>query len=163
MKSLIFLDFDGVLNSYNVAANTSIPAQLWTPEKMRENGIIFNVDEKCLAYFHKLQKQTGASVVFTSSWRLGNEGYWLGLKTELNIEYGIKKIIGRTPYLKNQSRLQEIKQWLSEHPGHDNFIIIDDAYEFEELEERRVHTDHKLGLTEADVDKAIKLLSDSKL
>ena len=163
MKSLIFLDWDGVLNTFGEPANPSIPAQLWTPEKMRENGIIFDVDAKCLARFHRLQRETGATVVFISTWRLGNEGHWLNLKVELDNEYHIHKIIGRTPYLRNQTRLDEIKQWLSEHPRHDNFIIIDDAYDFKELEERRIHTNHKVGLTDADVETAIQLLSDSTL
>ena len=162
-KSLIYLDIDGVLSGFERHCDISVDKQEWTPWTMKARGIQFNINEDCLHRFRKIQSKTDCSVVISSSWRIGTEPYWLGLKTDLDLEYGIRKIIGRTPYLKEADRLAEIQQWQSQHPQYTNFIILDDSNDFKELEGRRVHTNYQIGLTDEDVEKALLLLADENL
>ena len=63
---------------------------------------------------------TGAKVVVTASARYTTNGRLL---IQLLREQQI--LVDLTPYIKNKRGI-EIKQWLSEHPETEDFVILDD-------------------------------------
>lgn len=113
---VIFLDFDGVLNSKRyIEANNAY-------------GIC--LDPVCLKYLKEIVDKTGAKIVLTTSWRehwdkdekLCDETGVLINKTFNSI--GLE-IFDKTPYL-NLRREHEIKAWLDNTPQVDNFLVLDD-------------------------------------
>lgn len=154
---VIFLDFDGVLTS----------SKAW--------GVL---DPGKMELLWRILKETGASIVISSSWRE------FDLKSTLNKLTGGKedykntsmrwldKVVGVTPRpfvddficYDEWNREEEIKKYLDEHPEIDNFIILDDMEdEFidKQLIGRLVKTEMKNGLQEDNVVEAIKLLNES--
>jgi hypothetical protein len=51
-------------------------------------------------------------------------------------------------------RGEEIQAWLTENPDVTQFVILDDDSDMAHLIDHLVQTDHKVGLTAADVKKA---------
>ena len=78
----------------------------------------------------------------------------------------VAKIIGITP--KCNSRVYEIMTYLREHPEIENYCILDDDYDMEELKDNLVKLPPQIeegqkGLEDIHVDKAIKILKRKKL
>lgn len=75
-------------------------------------------------------------------------------------------IVGMTPDLTRKDgetyipvpRGLEIQEWIDAHPGVERFVILDDECEMVHLEPLLVKTKFDCGLTEQDVEKAIKIL-----
>lgn len=109
---IIFLDFDGVLCSYDDL-------------KIRDtNGNHFFRDYSIEA-LNILVAYYGAKIVISSSWR--SKGDFREIKNfqKLFDERGIKaEVIGVTPHL-NGVRGKEINAWLDANPSC-NYIILDD-------------------------------------
>lgn len=108
---VIFLDVDGVLNSNDYIDEA---------KRLNKEGIERYVDVEKIKLLNKAIKETGAKIVLTSSWRLGID---MSNLRELLARYGIW--IDATPFI-NHERGLEIKQWMVEHPGTDDFVILDD-------------------------------------
>lgn len=147
-NKIIFLDVDGVLNSDKTKARTP-------------NGYIGISSEK-VDMLKKIVKDTGASIILSSSWRL-MEPIDLDYKYLIHqLEYKGLHIQAKTELLKNH-RGKEIKKYLDEHKEIEAFVILDDEFiqEFEEcnLSKHLVHTDFTNGLTKDGVEKAIKILN----
>ena len=72
MTKVIFLDFDGVLNSGD---NSEILMKLapYNPELLRRYipGIMF--DERCVRWLAYIVRESGCKIVISSSWRLQYE------------------------------------------------------------------------------------------
>ena len=113
---VIFLDIDGVMitGAYRVQSNTY-------------TGNAF--DPSCVAYLNELLDLTGASIVITSTWRIGRSLQQLqGLFRDNGINKGV---VGQTPVIEYGTRGQEIQQYIYESrldPEHEvkRFIILDD-------------------------------------
>ena len=103
---ILFLDIDGVLNC-------SRTTERW-------QGLV-GIDAKLAARLSKLQQETGAGVVVSSTWRLSRN--W---RSALR-RNGVTGIIGKTPDLPGHSRGEEIDAWLREHPFVRTYAILDDA------------------------------------
>jgi len=147
---VIFLDFDGVLNSekYLRAQN--------------EHGVI--IDPSRMALLKQIVDKTGARIVLSTSWR----EHWSKSPDQCNETgrainrifegYGLQ-IVDKTPKLCS-GREDEIKAWLDRHPSVTNFVVLDDGFlgaDF--LKNRFVKTSkYKKGLDEEEVKKAIEIL-----
>lgn len=114
---VIFLDFDGVLNS---AASF-----LWEKRKktLRLADTLNPVCCSNLQYI--LENDSSIKIVISSTWRK------LHSLVELhNIlkSYGVEsaRIIGKTPMFMNSHRGREIRAWLDENPGITKYVILDD-------------------------------------
>jgi len=131
---LIFLDIDGVLNK-------SDGDEKFEPFMM--NNLKHIVDS------------SGAEIVISSDWR--RIGFNLArLRSEL-IYYGMN-FVGTTPILNGEKRKREIAAYLRDNPGWDKVVILDDIESARLYKPNKIlfiQTDHKLGLTEEDADKAI--------
>ncbi len=114
--NVIFLDIDGVLN----------------PEKS-PNPTVFAPD--CVAQLARILDANPATrIVFSTSWRMGFPLFALGwCWREHNLPN--KRIIGRTPDIRNDRRGEEIEKWLTDAPTHyaalqiRRFAILDDEVE----------------------------------
>lgn len=145
---IIFLDVDGVLNMWG-------------------SGGLLTLNKKRLSRLNKIIEATGAHIVLSSSWRkldgyIPHVGYPLK-KLEKALGYYGHKIhsMTTTVYFKErQIRGDEIAEWLNRHPEVTNFVILDDDSDMLITQrEHFVHTDGKKGLTDEDVEKAIRILN----
>lgn len=167
---VIFLDFDGVLNSSCYAARLIKAGKPTQDEKGRE---LF--DPAVIKRFNRIVDQTEAKVVISSSWR------YLGMKTMKDIwqERGLHgQIIGMTSlyavdefiiehgleWLTNgievgSPRAVEIETWLQEHDCINNYVILDDMPMSAALQPHFVQINPILGLLRAQAEKAVEILS----
>lgn len=148
---VIFLDFDGVLNSKNYFRKSGIGAPF--------------IDTSRMVLLAELTNKTNARIVLTTSWR----EHWDrkpekcdAIGKQINEIFGSfsLKIFDKTPRLKNE-RDREILQWLSENGDVQNYVILDDMpFGWGELTPHFVRTlDYKDGLDESSLNKALKILN----
>lgn len=144
--NVIFLDFDGVLNSNKYFTST------------KQESPFFLEDEK-MHLLKQIIDQTNAKVVLSTSWR----EIW---DTDLEIAKKLKDyfiqfdidVYSITPCIE-YNRVLEIKDWLNNHQVS-SYVILDDILgPWFDLEEHVVVTNiDGHGLTEDDVKKAIEIL-----
>lgn len=113
---VIFLDFDGVLNS---AASF-----LWEKRKKTIN-IANTLSPICASNLqYILDKASDVKIVISSTWR---KLHTLNELSNILDSYGVKaRIIGKTPITFGGDRGREIRQWLEENPNVTQYVILDD-------------------------------------
>jgi len=148
---IVFLDFDGVLNSLS--------------------DVAFGVGSSCfnataVERLNAIVRRSGAKVVISSSWRV--------LHTIDELRAILEKagfngeIIGSTPVYEYKDargladigfiRCREIQAWIDVHPTPlTSFVILDDL-ELEPLAAYHVKTEMEVGLCEHHVDQALDVL-----
>lgn len=151
---IIFLDFDGVLNSFQ-----------YDCQRNSEQG---NIDETRLPLLKQIIDETQAKIVLSTSWRkhwdkneklrdtIGREIDSLFLKFQL-------EIFDKTPILPSNDRAEEIQMWLDQHQTVVRFVILDDIrFGWGDLQEYLVNTNPRIGrgLENRHTQKAIHLLND---
>ena len=154
---VIFLDIDGVLNSdeyLDKVKNSDI------------QGIERDIDVGKVKLLKRAIDETGARVVLSSSWRYTRNARYL---KELLANYEIR--VDSTPYIQDIRGL-EIKKWLSENQGVEDFIILDDEI-FDSFDEELIKKLVKVsngngrsfgeGLLPKDVDRIIERLGRKKV
>ncbi len=155
---VIFLDVDGVLNSsHSHSISTNEKGWMWD-----------EVSEYHLEKLKRIVDKTDAKIVLSSSWReyhplLTGDGEvtdgLLKVLLEKFEKFGLS-IYDVTPELRLQIRGNEIKQWLDNHSGVSNYVIIDDEYDFRyEQESFVVRTTMTNWLTDELSDLAICILN----
>ena len=161
MKKIIFLDIDGVLNSF-----------IFFKERYKEkqNDIyryLFNsIDDEAVKKLQKIIEETNAEIVVSSMWRLYN---YDNLKKILK-EKGLKaNIIDKTPSCKT-FRGVEIYEWIRNNIDYleidcasnfKNYVILDDDDDMLLRQKNNfVQTTHEFGLTEEEVKKVVEILKD---
>lgn len=138
---IIFLDVDGVLNS-------------WGTEERAPSGCVF-VDTYLVRNLARVLEETDAKVVLSSTWRYewGNidqtcSADFLALRDECRIN-GIE-FFDKTPAIGNGAdRDAEIKAWLAanSHLEIEKYIAIDDeTYLFRNDPSYLIHIDPAVGL-----------------
>ena len=150
--SLVFLDFDGVLNS--ATYQRAVAAKLTDAEFVTRSSKLLDV--AAIERLNRLLAETGAKVVVSSTWRIGMTVPELQALLEGRGFNGV--VYGVTPNL-HSTRCAEIQAWLDQHGSDGRFVILDDADGMDELTSRHVRTDLESGLTDADCMRAIELLS----
>lgn len=145
---IIFLDIDGVLNSW---------------ESFKEFKTMWILSPENIKQLNRIIEATGAKIVISSSWRNCKE-----IKDNLNDylinDCGIKgEIIGKTPLVSfHRRRGLEIKTWLDDWQGEsiEQFVILDDDSDMIPLMHRLCKINIQVGLTEERADEAIKMLNE---
>ncbi len=148
---VIFLDFDGVLNSTK------------DDRVNNKTHVIINADK--LAMLEKIVSKTDARIVLSTSWKT----HWSNIESQcdnigLFINQTFRKynldIYDKTPVLKT-GRENEIKTWLINNPKVDNYVILDDMILYDKAFENRYIkiSDYFGGLNKSDVEKAIEILN----
>lgn len=160
MQKIIFLDFDGVLNS-----------QLWYTKTKGTRGRD-DIDPNAVSYLNILIGKTNADVVVTSTWRLSRTID--ELKSVLNRNGFIGNVIGVTKDLRMGDdsdcilRGNEILQWIKANPekigcyysDYKKYVIFDDDSDMLYWQRNNfIQTDPYVGLTPTNIYKAEKILN----
>ncbi len=151
---LIFLDIDGVLNSYKFLQNL--------PEDS------FGIDNTRLPILKRITDSTDAKIVLSSSWRKNWDSdpekcTALGISlVKLFAKYGLE-IFDKTPQIDYFKRNDEIKSILEKYGDEvEAYVILDDIkLGWEDLTDNVVITDDRIGhgLEDSHADKAIEILN----
>ena len=150
---VIFLDIDGVVNSYDT--------------KERAPSKVVGVEQCLIARIKEIVDATGAELVLSSTWRedwfyedTRDPKDWVYLRDEF-AKQGLY-FLDRTPLERTRHRGTEIKMWLeSVEYDVESYVIIDDEmYDIWELHEgHMVKTSFVDGIQPGAVEMAIKILS----
>ena len=149
----IFLDFDGVITTYN---------SKW------------KIDMNKIKIINDICDKTNAKIIVTSSWRIGYRGDVLafnGYLTQYIIEHNyldqfkdtfdkfIGNIVGMTDSV-GTCRGNEIKFYMNEHPEVENYVILDDDSDMcDDQLCNFVQTDACEGITERDAKLCVDILN----
>lgn len=152
MRRIIFLDFDGVLNTEYYQGLLQFQGKQWQDQ----HGAFF--DPRAVQQLKRVIDATGADIVVESSWK------YLGLEAMQEL-WRVRnlpgKVIDITPSLTdNASKGEEIAAWLSEHATPDTrYVIIDDEYVALDAQiPFFIWTNPYEGLTEEQANRAISIL-----
>ena len=158
---VIFLDIDGVLNC---ATSKSYCVE--------DGGrVIKGIDSDKVKRLAKIVEATGAQIVLSSDWKDGWRKYYTSQKPS-HAKYldnhlykkGKLTIKDKTPNTNKGAwfRGNEILAYLKTHQDIENYVILDDVFfdDFinKEIEEHLVLTNREVGLTDGNVNDAIKIL-----
>jgi hypothetical protein len=167
---VLFLDFDGVLNSHQSATfwHNKRDQAKWENEMYRDwPGTLkeYIAQEFCPIAMSNVEelirRVPGLKVVVSSTWRLGTTVESLRKILHPSKIIG-DAIIDVTPRLgrlaEGIQRGDEIQKWLDGHPEVESFVIVDDDDDMAHLLPRLVQTDSWHGFTFRDMDKAHDML-----
>lgn len=160
---VVFLDFDGVLNSHEYMRTCG--------EGAMPDGVA-GLDPAAVVRLNRLVNEGGhPDVVVSSSWRHGRTVHELRYLLHTSGFSGC--VVGKTPDCAHKPegglwhgamRGNEVQSWLDLAPLYDvqveQFVIIDDDSDMAHLADRHIKTDFATGLTDADVDRAIRMLTE---
>jgi len=147
---IIFLDFDGVLNSNRYIRSCG--------------GTGLALDPECLKQLKKIVDATDAKIVLTTSWRehweqdeekcdpIGKEICEIFSKYQLSV-------LDKTPFL-TSGRESEIESWLDAHSETKTFAVLDDRFlDSPRIRGHFVKTDAYIrGLEKMGAEKAVRIL-----
>lgn len=150
--SIIFLDFDGVLNTEQYQARLAVDGK---PNKDAW-GPLF--DPRAVENLRKIIETTDAAIVISSSWRYIHRLGSLRMMWEIRELPG--EILDTLPcgaaYI---SRGEDIECWLNQH-GQPNYVILDDLDDFYPSQhDRYIETNPIVGISAVDVEKTIMILT----
>ena len=166
---LIFLDFDGVLNSSEFAAH-----QYQNDESAQDSMGLDLFDPKAIEYMNRIVDATGAKIVVTSSWRYlgltklqklwkerGLHGEIIGMTSlhvvdELILEKGMEWFERE---MNGSPRSEEIAHWLKSYDMNASYVILDDLPMPEDLQLHSIQVNPIIGLSDAQAAKAIEILN----
>lgn len=153
MNKILFLDFDGVLNTEYYQGLLQHQGKPWQDE----HGAFF--DPNAVKQLKRIIDATDAVIVVESSWK------YLGLdamKELWKVRNLPGKIIDITPSSVGDNKGVEIASWLSEHATQDtHYVIIDDEYVI--LDSQLPHfilTNSYEGITKEQANRAISMLNE---
>jgi hypothetical protein len=159
-NKILFLDFDGVLNSTHWAGQRPIRGLL-PPELARQALDEERRDPVCVDRLQRLVLETGVRIVVTSTWR---HKMPVSEMIAMFALYGFidAPIIGVTPDLRavaNRTRGIEVAEWLEANESRSiSYVCLDDDADFDGLP--LVQTDPDFGLQAADLEACRELLND---
>ena len=152
---IVFLDFDGVLNTEQYQARLTVDGKptkdMWGP--------LF--DPHAVENLRQILDEMDAQIVISSSWRYAHS---LG---SLRMMWEVRGLPGEicdtlacgATYI---SRGEEIECWL-ERNNRPDYVIIDDLDDFFPAQrDYYVETNPIVGITEADAQKAVEILRKSR-
>jgi len=167
---VLFIDIDGVLNTYSqLSANEE-----WKNLERTE----LNIDENKVKLLSKIVQSAEIKLIMHSGWRFFYDDSMNPIfreSEELSRIFCRNGIIvsGKTPDHSTEEirqnrkfslvKAEEIKIWLMQHPDCEHYLIIDDLdLHDDDLKQQQIQPDPAVGLTEYDVDRAIMYFSECK-
>lgn len=165
---IIFLDIDGVFNSskYDKSDYYKQATAGMSDAEVMLTAHHLHLDPEAVAIFNDLVTRSGATVVLSSTWRTK---YTAIEMTEMfKGRGGTFEVSDVTPvvYGKFSERIprgKEIAKYLKDLPKQpESFVIIDDWEDMIHLKPFYVQTDYRVGLTQEDAERALKILNGDK-
>jgi hypothetical protein len=163
---VIFLDFDGVLNSeqsFNFWSHKR-DQKKWETEMYEQwKGTLYEYlafefcPIACSNVEELMRRVPDAKIVVSSTWRLNND---VPVLKEILKPFKLitDAIIDVTPNIRITPRGAEIQAWLDKHPEVTEFVILDDDSDMLHLTDHFVHTSGLHGFLFGDMLKALKIL-----
>lgn len=157
-KNIIFLDFDGVINTPLWGYYDSVfKNSLFRPKDGKLNNF------QAISWLNELYRLIPYKIVVSSTWRYLCKDisyvdclYNSGLNKEI-------EVLGCIPILENRSKSDEIKLWLSKNTNIINhYIIIDDIPTLNDLDSNLVKCDSNIGFGAKEFKIALKGLKGYK-
>lgn len=156
---VIFLDFDGVLNSQDFfkklegkIRNEEDEVRYWATM----------IDPDAVKILNTIVETTGAKIVVSSTWRLLNT---LTRLREILCLKGFRfpeVIFDKTPnHVESGMRHRrgnQIQMWLNKHPEVEKYVIIDDDSDMEHLMHKLVKTSNYTGLQDEHIEPILEHL-----
>lgn len=160
---VIFLDFDGVLNSAGSFLYEDKRRKKYKDKKAKGpvNETLCNVLTS--NFQHILDAYPEVKIVLSTTWRIMHSLNWLKEKLA-SYNIGSSRVIGKTPQEWDGNRGLEINAWLGEHPEVTHYIAIDDnddGISGLHGQHRFVKTTWEAGLTFDKMEEAISKLSNN--
>lgn len=140
---VIFLDLDGVLNTFSHFSSTGDFSK-----------------SACKHLKDLLGKVSDLMIVVSSSYRLHGLDACKAILDKNGIDP--KRVIDITDDIKEDGtndRGYHIKKWLDRHPKVFSFVIIDDESDMDDLMNKLVKTNSFIGITKKDIDLALEILN----
>lgn len=138
--NVVFLDFDGVLNSHRYMQRIGAFGE---PTPTEEEVL----DPEAVAHLNRLVLAVDADVVISSSWRYGRTTEHLTSMLEARGFQG--RVVDKLPdWSKDElrglyvaeERGDEIREWLAKHPEVTAFVVLDDGTDMTAVAEHHVQT-----------------------
>ncbi len=163
MVKVVFLDIDGVLNSDHWYRERELAGHSWSPHGLRHMSpdMVKRLDRLVTA---------GAKFVVSSSWRYSYEPQTIEMMLK---EHGFRgEVIAETITRRtcpsfydsydngHAPRGDEIKEWLGHHPEVTHYVVLDDCSDMDAVVDHLVQTSDLVGLTDADVTRALQILEE---
>ena len=146
MDRIIFLDFDGVMVSYDSEWDRELNCHAFSPD--------------CVNVLNEIIRHSNAQIVISSSWRYG---WTLAELNERMRTFGvIQNAIDITPAKPSSTRYHEIHLWLKNNPQIKHFVVLDDDEEARWFEARWIHTRLRDGLQPEHVEEALSIFERSE-
>lgn len=154
--NIVFLDFDGVLNSQSSAFLAMLD--------VKASDSPFNIaspNPVCVALFDHMIRICDAHIVVSSSWRQGRTVEELRdvLRDEFKMA-SFDRVIGKTRINDlGDIRGDQVDDWLMCHREKvDNFVILDDDTDFHDHHEANfVNTNREVGFSSVDFEKVCNI------
>lgn len=153
-KRILFLDFDGVVNTPLWTSNG------WSINMPKDNKVN---NAEAVALISKFCAMFDFDIVVTSDWRLDDNWRQCLLNGGLDPQVCIRDKTANLWHPQSSlCRGSEIQQWLNEHPEVEMFIIIDDDITdmLPEHMPHIIHTDEEIGFTEWNLNQCIDIILD---
>ncbi len=140
---LVFLDFDGVLNTAHSRAHL---------------GTKYGLSPDSIQLLNEIQQESGALIVITSSWRK----HWTLRENILALEKSgctAGNVVGRTSTA-GKNRGRQVDSWLKNVPFPvSSFVILDDRSDMATHKDHLVQINPETGLQRPDVASALQILA----
>lgn len=155
---LVFLDMDGVC-----ARVIDRPKYPWESDdawKARQATAFERIDSSAMIRLNAIADRTGALFVMSSTWRLAENATPEGYQRVMREKGFAGKLVGFTPVVPNGSRWMEIELYLKRlHTQPRAIVVLEDFEPMGPLTPRTVVTDDVRLITDANVERAVALLT----
>ena len=151
-KICLFLDFDGVINTFLQEDTERFEMSRKNPEQFEF------CDANCIQNLNILCRKRNIDIVISSTWRFSGVEFCKAYLKNHNFLY-CDRIIGTTQMNWENSREEEIVHYLFEHPVYATFFILDDM-KMPELENYLIQTNSFIGFDENALHVALKITAD---
>lgn len=152
LVKIVFLDFDGVLNSHLYFAKHA------APNRLLDIPARDHIDPDAVTLLDQLLLRTGAHIVVSSTWRLTRDTSELyRLLVAKGLRHGT--VVGKTADLRGAPRGKEIRLWVDTHRP-ESFVILDDDSDMAEMAPWLVKTSFGDGLQQDHVGRAVAILAE---
>jgi len=151
---LILLDIDGVM----------VPASSWKAPELLNDGFP-RFSNNAVNGLRRIISETGATIMLTTSHKSKySVSIWRGIFARRGINTTISKL-NKHSYNTQESRKEEVLDWIRKGKKDNNFVIIDDDKSLNdlpiEIKRRLILTSPLIGLNEDLAEKAIETLKQS--
>lgn len=155
MRRILFLDFDGVLNSQDWYVRRGEIGGLHIPRNQRDD-----FDPAAGALLKSIvDRVPKLEIVVSSTWRLNAD---MATLRDYLSPFGIPRgtVVDKTPRFPGEVRGKEIKAWLDKNVTDIcTFVILDDDRDMEPIMGNLIKTDNKIGLTAHEAEEVVRRLN----